>query len=65
MNGKVFDVSHDELRNIKRVLNLNYKISALYSKLLNECPRAITPELMSSLCDDGTDKETAYLSVIS
>lgn len=65
MNGKVFDVSHDELRNIKRVLNLNYKISALYSKLLNECPRAITPELMSSLCDDGTDKETAYLSVLS
>lgn len=53
-----------ELRALKRVRNDNHKMLSLCSEYLNKCPRAINKELIDELCADGTDKETAFLSVL-
>jgi len=58
------NISSEELRPLKRIRNDNLKILTLYSRYLNECPTAINKELISSLCEDGTDEETAFLSAL-
>lgn len=65
MKNKLFNVKAEDIRALKRIMNCNHRILSLYARFLSECPRAVKRELMCELCADGTDKETAYTSVLS
>jgi len=65
MSNLLFDVKREEILKIKRIFNSNFRVLSLFSRFLNECPDAIKKELVDELCADGTDEETAYVSVLS
>lgn len=59
------DIDRQQLRELKRTFNRNYRILSLYARLLNENPTAIKKDLMDELCSDGTNKLDAYTSVLA
>ncbi len=65
MNENYTALDPNAIREFKRIKNDNFRIMSLYSRLLNDHPRAITEKLMSEPCEDGDDLTSAYVSILS